>query len=60
MGKETPCHLRCDDLTSLVHFIVLCILMVKPETEVMFDDGKGLFNWVVVGGIGWEVLNTTT
>jgi hypothetical protein len=62
MRKETPCHLGGDDLTGLVHLVVQSVLMVKPETdatEVMLDDRKGLFDGVVVGGIGREVLDTT-
>jgi hypothetical protein len=53
--------LGCDELASLVHFVVQQVLRIEGNpnaTKVSLDDGKGLLNRVIVWRIWRKIFNT--
>ena len=52
MCKETPCHLRRNDVTCTIELIIQSSGAKEGDTlssEMRLDSGKSLFNRIIIG-----------
>jgi hypothetical protein len=62
VSEEAPCHLRGDDLASLIELVIACVVKGFGNTSISeerFDCRESLLNRIIVWQVGREIFDET-